>query len=244
MCGEDKIIYTNVITSQAYLSYQKNHQGLESSSDNYDRTTFTRRILLIVQPPDTINGDMFCIFNPLYRFVPFTCKYLLGRKEFYSTEICQENTPARILSLTLEKKTEITLLNVFVLPLCYKIVARCLVDPFQDNIPVRLVNLDSSPVKIRKNYLLGEIHPVIKYDNFVHEDRNSYNISSLTDGINNWVEIGKGISPGDVIEPPNIPYDLKCFKVSSLDTTNNGVQANTPKLPDHLKDLYEKSCVN
>ncbi|CAC5397868.1 unnamed protein product [Mytilus coruscus] len=123
------------------------------------------------------------------------------------------------------------------------LVARCLVDPFQDNIPVRLVNLDSSPVKIRKNFLLGEIHPVIKYDNFVYEDRNSYNIFSSTDGLNNWVEIGKGISRGDVIEPPNIPDDLNCFKVSSLDTINNGVQANTPKLPDHLKDLYEKSCV-
>ncbi|CAC5373041.1 unnamed protein product [Mytilus coruscus] len=123
------------------------------------------------------------------------------------------------------------------------LVARCLVDPFQDNIPVRLVNLDSFPVKIRKNYLLGEIHPVIKYDNFVYEDRNSYNIFSSTDGLNNWVEIGKGISQGDVIEPPNIPDDLNCFKVSSLDTINNGVQANTPKLPDHLKDLYEKSCV-
>ncbi|CAC5372988.1 unnamed protein product [Mytilus coruscus] len=123
------------------------------------------------------------------------------------------------------------------------LVARCLVDPFQDNIPDRLVNLDSSPVKIRKNYLLGEIHPVVKYDNFVHEDRHSSNISSSTEGISNWVEIGKGISQGDLIEPPNIRDDLKCLKVSSVDTINSGVQADTPKLPDHLKDLYEKSCV-
>lgn len=123
------------------------------------------------------------------------------------------------------------------------LVARCLVDPFQDNIPVRLVNLDSFPVKIRKNYLIGEIHPVVKYDNFVYEDRHSSDVSSSTEGISNWVEIGKGISQGDLIEPPNIAVDLKCLKVSSVDTINSGVQADIPKLPDYLKDLYEKSCV-
>ncbi|CAC5363741.1 unnamed protein product [Mytilus coruscus] len=59
-------------------------------------------------------------------------------------------------------------------------------------------------------------------------NRNNCNISSSTDGISNWVEIGKGISQGDMIEPPNNHDDLKCFKVSSLDTINDGVQANTP----------------
>lgn len=115
------------------------------------------------------------------------------------------------------------------------LVAICLVDLFQDNIPIRLVNLDS--------YLLGEIHLVVKYDNFVYEDKHSSNVSISTEGISNWVEIGKGISQGDLSEPPNIPDDLKCLEVSSVDTINSGVRADTPKVPDYLKDLYEKSCV-
>lgn len=46
--------------------------------------------------------------------------------------------------------------------------------------------IDSS-VKIRKQYLLEEIHPVVKYDNIVHES------------IIYFVEIGKGIIQCDLI---------------------------------------------
>ena len=41
------------------------------------------------------------------------------------------------------------------------LVARYLVDPYKDTIPIRLVNLEKFPVKIKKNYLLGELYPVI-----------------------------------------------------------------------------------
>ncbi|CAG2196065.1 unnamed protein product [Mytilus edulis] len=39
-------------------------------------------------------------------------------------------------------------------------VARTLVDAHSCKVPVRLINLDEHPVKLRKNYLLGELHPV------------------------------------------------------------------------------------
>ena len=40
------------------------------------------------------------------------------------------------------------------------IIARALVDPYSNNIPVRLINLDDDLIKRRRNYLLGELHPV------------------------------------------------------------------------------------
>ncbi|CAC5421241.1 unnamed protein product [Mytilus coruscus] len=40
------------------------------------------------------------------------------------------------------------------------IVARSLVDPYKKTIPVRIVNVEKYPIRIRKNYLLGELHPV------------------------------------------------------------------------------------
>ena len=39
-------------------------------------------------------------------------------------------------------------------------IARILVDPFEQRIPVRLINLDDRPIKLRRNYLLGELHPI------------------------------------------------------------------------------------
>ena len=35
------------------------------------------------------------------------------------------------------------------------LIARCLVNPYKDTIPIRLVNLERFPVKIKNNYLLG-----------------------------------------------------------------------------------------
>ena len=36
------------------------------------------------------------------------------------------------------------------------LIARCLVNPYKDTIPIRLVNLERFPVKIKKIYLLGD----------------------------------------------------------------------------------------
>jgi hypothetical protein len=40
------------------------------------------------------------------------------------------------------------------------LVARCLVDPFNDRIPLRVANLENFPLKLKKNLMLGEMHPV------------------------------------------------------------------------------------
>ena len=39
-------------------------------------------------------------------------------------------------------------------------IARSLVDPFGKGIPVRFINTSKSPVKLKKGYLLGELHAV------------------------------------------------------------------------------------
>jgi hypothetical protein len=39
-------------------------------------------------------------------------------------------------------------------------IARTLVDPFKQRISVRLINLDDRPVKLRRSYRLGELHPI------------------------------------------------------------------------------------
>ena len=39
-------------------------------------------------------------------------------------------------------------------------IARTLVDPFEQRIPVRLINLDDRPIMLRRNYLLGQLHPI------------------------------------------------------------------------------------
>ena len=36
-----------------------------------------------------------------------------------------------------------------------QMIARTLMDPFEQRIPVHLINLDDRPIKLRRNYLLG-----------------------------------------------------------------------------------------
>ncbi|CAC5376478.1 unnamed protein product [Mytilus coruscus] len=57
------------------------------------------------------------------------------------------------------------------------LVARCMIDPYQDTVPVRLVNLESFPVQMKKNYLIGEIHPVENFQFFVNEELHLKNSS-------------------------------------------------------------------
>lgn len=45
----------------------------------------------------------------------------------------------------------------------YVFVAHCLVDPYKPKIPVRVVNTSRFPVKLKKDQLLGELHPVQEY---------------------------------------------------------------------------------
>jgi hypothetical protein len=41
---------------------------------------------------------------------------------------------------------------------------------YQLTIPIRLVNLERFPVKIKKHYLLGELHPVTHIEHFSSEE--------------------------------------------------------------------------
>ena len=58
---------------------------------------------------------------------------------------------------------------------CLILIDRCLVDIYTDTIPIRLVNLpllvnlERFPVKIKKHYLLGELHPVTHIEHFSGE---------------------------------------------------------------------------
>ncbi|VDI28775.1 Hypothetical predicted protein [Mytilus galloprovincialis] len=78
-------------------------------------------------------------------------------------------------------------------------VAQTLVDPFMKNIPVRLINLDSEPIRLKKNYLLEKANIPEKWES-----------------------------------------EIKICKINEL----NGKQkkkAENQLLPEHLKDLYERS---
>ena len=113
------------------------------------------------------------------------------------------------------------------------LVARCLVDPYQDTVPVRIVNLEKFPVKFKKNYLFGELHPVVQFEKIADEEF-SYPFSNMA---NRDVKLGY-CEKGDM---PVIPDDWNCFKVSSEESGSEGSKAEIPKLPDHLTELYEKS---
>lgn len=123
------------------------------------------------------------------------------------------------------------------------IIARCLVDPYTKIVPVRLVNLENYPVKIRKNYLLGELHPVTNFEKFADEDV-SVKSDCYGSGCSD-VHFGQNLSSekSDIHVSCEIPYDWKCCKVSesASDSGDVGTKADIPKLPDHLVELYNSS---
>lgn len=96
-----------------------------------------------------------------------------------------------------------------------------------------MVNLDNSSVKIRKFDLLGKIHTVIKYDNI--------NILIFPVQLMEKVVRLKSVpcnNESEVIEPPNISQDLKCFNVFNSDIINYGFQANTQPMTLPFEGLY------
>ena len=60
------------------------------------------------------------------------------------------------------------------------LIARCLVNPYKDTIPIRLVNLERFPVKMKKKYLLGELYPVTHIEHFSSEELSdpTFNLTS------------------------------------------------------------------
>ncbi|CAG2209381.1 unnamed protein product [Mytilus edulis] len=125
-------------------------------------------------------------------------------------------------------------------------VAQTLVDPFMKNIPVRLINLDSEPIRLKKNYLLGELHPVDYIENmFELENDRVDTLTSKQSKMCKTHELSKeNFTLSETIEKANIPEkwesEIKICKINEL----NGKQkkkAENQLLPEHLKDLYERS---
>ncbi|CAC5387658.1 unnamed protein product [Mytilus coruscus] len=116
------------------------------------------------------------------------------------------------------------------------LVARCMIDPYQDTVPVRLVNLESFPVKMKKNYLIGEIYPVENLQFFVNEN---FHLKKISEYGCCDVHFGQRFQTGRSDKNLPIPDE---WKYSQVTKGKNREKANFPKLPDHLVDLYSKSC--
>jgi hypothetical protein len=56
-------------------------------------------------------------------------------------------------------------------------IARTLVDPFKQRIPVRLINLDDRPVKLRRNYRLRELHPIAYTSETLDTSQQRYSVT-------------------------------------------------------------------
>lgn len=121
-------------------------------------------------------------------------------------------------------------------------VARCLVDPYKKIVPVRLVNLGNSTIKLRKNYMIGEVHSVESFENLTQscpEPESTKKDSPVTADI--W-KVSKVPEGGNDI--PNIPESWKVYRSSDEcdDNGSHGLLADIPKLPDHLVELYDKNA--
>ncbi|CAG2216581.1 Retrovirus-related Pol polyprotein from transposon 297 [Mytilus edulis] len=117
------------------------------------------------------------------------------------------------------------------------IVARSLVDPYKETIPVRIVNVEKYPIRILKNYLLGELHPVEQFEVFIDNNADVELYDSVL-----YKDFCIGMSQGDLIDTPVIPENWRSPKVLSTKTDSFEIEAEIPKLPDFLSELYQKSC--
>ena len=122
------------------------------------------------------------------------------------------------------------------------IVARALVDTNAEDIPVRLINLSKENITLRKGYLVGELVPVDQ-------------IVTLADTKD---DIGPGEQGSSVVEAPisqedKHDQDLKTnvYQIKTDERLANGQLdgsskfsgvAGTCEVPDHLAELYQKSC--
>ena len=107
------------------------------------------------------------------------------------------------------------------------IVARELLDPRQSVMPVRLVNLEDHSVKLKKNYLLGELHCIKAFEE-VYESTNN-----LTEHVASHI----------CRLESNVSSEVQSFNEQS-DDGNFGERADIPELPTHLQELYERTSKN
>jgi hypothetical protein len=139
------------------------------------------------------------------------------------------------------------------------LVARCLVDPFNDRIPVRVANLEHFPLKLKTNLMLGEMHPV---EDFCYMDNTDVEAEVCS---NNNYGLLKRVCSEDIAPitevhmdqvVPEIPEHWKSISVAKVDNVHvsgnitsvgsDSVEnmAKLSKLPDYLIDLYSRSCTN
>ena len=104
---------------------------------------------------------------------------------------------------------------------------------YKETIPVRIVNVEKCPIKIRKNYSLGEVHPVETCEGFI--DNNSD--VALYDSVL-YKDLCIGMSQGAIIDTPVFSENWKSPKVLSTKTDSFKIESVIPKLPDFLSELY------
>ncbi|CAC5411833.1 unnamed protein product [Mytilus coruscus] len=130
-------------------------------------------------------------------------------------------------------------------------VSRTLVNPFGNRIPVRVINLDEHPVRLKRNYLLG-LHPVVDItevsnmeaqqicsDGKIHDKCNTcyYNGPNPKDFISYQENGDKVIVPESWVQ--NTDHVRKITGENCQDTQMN--KADVQMLPEYLQDFYERS---
>lgn len=129
------------------------------------------------------------------------------------------------------------------------IVAQSLLDPFGKILPIRLVNLENHPVRLRRNYLFGELHTVEDIqDPGIPEVRRINSDGSNETHICKVHKLRRSHEDGsttDLYIPQEWLNNNQKDKSDSIEV--KGKQKNKaefPMLPDHLQELFEKSCEN
>ena len=136
------------------------------------------------------------------------------------------------------------------------IIAHSLVNTPCNNIPVRIMNISKSPVRLKKGYFLGELCPVeqciemnsgeteLIESNFTceHSVPRSFVKSPVYDRIKDSVtssESNKDTAEVRLVSPPvmNKSEDFGC-------NGKVGNKVEFPELPEYLKELFEDSCKN
>ena len=139
----------------------------------------------------------------------------------------------------------------------HMLVDRCLVDPVNGRIPVRVANLEHLPLKFKNNLMLGEMHPV---EDFCYMDNTDVGAEVCS---NNNYGLLKRVCSADIapitevhLVVPEIPENWKSISVAKVDNvhvsgnvTSEGSDSmenlfKLSKLPDYLIDLYNRSCTN
>jgi len=136
------------------------------------------------------------------------------------------------------------------------IVARALVDPYSNNIPVRLINLDDHPIKLRRNYLLGELHPVRDItevskteemkSSFSSQERSKQTCIKLHhDRKSEYRDRTCPTENQTIMIPETWGKTKEIRKVGNTGDEGSPMnKADINRLPEFLPDLYDRSVIN